>query len=563
MILMNMLKRLPIAFLLLVFAFFAFPNSSYAQEDIGDISICSTAESLAVIDESTCIGLVNMFSQENNTQDGPWYNQNFRQFAKKVTQAPEEEIFGERYTFAQINWIVNSIATMLNPASGIDSPTKLIEFFGSINNIFKSLSQSQQPSIQDYAKLGPAGIFAGSISMLYSSPPASAIQETKVLASKILDIGTTPVNAQGYGFQGLDSGGAIRALWTATRNMSYLLIVVLLVAAGFLIMFKVKINPQMAVSLQVMIPKLITTLILVTFSFAIAGLIIDLIYVIIIGFVGLLLFGGIADPVQYTSGIPFLVSGNFIMYFAAQLPLMITPLIIAGIMGLLGGLVGLLAGPGGALAIGGLFFMILAIGVTVHFMITLWKIFLMLLKAYITLVLQTIIAPLQIMLDLVPGQQGFGPWIRAYIANASVFAVVPIMLVLEYIFVGNMFGLIPIKDFPTLGGNNLTLPYSTLSFSNTGVDPIGSFIMRWLIGYGIFAMTPKIADAIREALKVPPFKYGTAIDEAFASIGKASQGYGTYRASQYIAGQPPGAPPDRLTSIIRGLSKRGVLGKTE
>ena len=55
-----------------------------------------------------------------------------------------------------------------------------------------------------------------------------------------------------------------------------------------MIMFRVKINPQTVVSLQTMIPKLVTTLILITFSFAIAGLVIDMIYVFLLAIIGLL-----------------------------------------------------------------------------------------------------------------------------------------------------------------------------------------------------------------------------------------------------------------------------------
>jgi len=43
-----------------------------------------------------------------------------------------------------------------------------------------------------------------------------------------------------------------------------------------MIMLRVKISPQAVVTVQSAIPKLITTLILVTFSYAIAGLVIDL-----------------------------------------------------------------------------------------------------------------------------------------------------------------------------------------------------------------------------------------------------------------------------------------------
>ena len=168
---------------------------------------------------------------------------------RKLPRLRLMKFFGERYTFAQINWIINSISTMLNPASGMDSPTKLFEFIKA-KNVIKQIQNGQQPSLTDYSKLGPVGLFASGISTLYANPPASGVSEAKYLATKILDLGSgvTPANAQGYGFTGLGgqagTKSAVKALWTASRNMAYLTMVILLVASGFLIMFRVKINPR-------------------------------------------------------------------------------------------------------------------------------------------------------------------------------------------------------------------------------------------------------------------------------------------------------------------------------
>src|SRR3989344_5725387 len=63
--------------------------------------ICEVSECLGGMDALTCTSIVKLFSSKPT--DGPWYNQNPTQFAKKVTSAPAYEIFGERYTFAQIN----------------------------------------------------------------------------------------------------------------------------------------------------------------------------------------------------------------------------------------------------------------------------------------------------------------------------------------------------------------------------------------------------------------------------------------------------------------------------
>jgi hypothetical protein len=132
----------------------------------------------------------------------------------------------------------------------------------------------------------------------------------------------------------------------------------------------------------------------------------------------------------------------------------------------------------------------------------------MMLKAYVMIILQVIIGPLQIMLDLIPGQQGFGPWLRNLIANASVFVAVPVMLLLQNVLATNFFTARSwgIADFGQSGGTQLQLPY---------VGWEGNVLLSWAIGFVIFAITPKIADMIRDALKVPAFKYESAIGEAF------------------------------------------------
>ena len=462
------------------------------------------------INSEACKAIDLLFTKKQ--ADGPWYNQNFGQFSRKVLDEKNPDaIFGERYTFAQINWIVNSIATMLNPAANIQNAGDLFNF---IIEVQKLLKAEVPPTMSDYAKLGPAGLFTGGMTALYSNPPASAVSETKYLASRVFDFGTgtTPVYAaEGYGYAGLSSGGAVRALWTASRNMSYLIIVVILIASGFMIMFRVKINPQTVVSLQTMIPKLVTTLILITFSFAIAGLVIDMIYVFLLAIIGLL------STSQFISNVPAFIKTITEMhilqgYAAIQiLPTFILAFVVTLILAWTAA--GFTAGT--SFLIGAV---IMAI-VFIYFLINLWKIFWMLLKAYVMIILQICIAPLQIMLDLLPGQSGFGPWIRNLIANASVFVAVPVMLLLQLILSWN-----PITNYiigiNVQGGIDTKL---ALPLLGGGSGELG-LLMSVGIGFVIFSLTPKIADMIRDALKVPAFKYESAIGEAFMEPYKWYQG---------------------------------------
>ena len=141
----------------------------------------------------------------------------------------------------------------------------------------------------------------------------------------------------------------------------------------------------------------------------------------------------------------------------------------------------------------------------------------MLLKSYITLILLIAVGPLQIMLDLIPGQSGFGSWIRNIIANASVFVVVPVMFLLNMLFWKPFFGLSTIpqigqvfnESINPLGYVDTAIGISTALPNLPFVNGSG-LILNLAVGYVILTLTPKVAEMIRDALKIPAFKYGAA-----------------------------------------------------
>ncbi len=65
-------------------------------------------------------------------------------------------------------------------------------------------------------------------------------------------------------------------LWGQSRNLAYVFFVLAMIAIGFMIMFRNKLGGQVIVSIGNSIPQLIICLVLVTFSFAIAGIMLDL-----------------------------------------------------------------------------------------------------------------------------------------------------------------------------------------------------------------------------------------------------------------------------------------------
>lgn len=132
----------------------------------------------------------------------------------------------------------------------------------------------------DGNKYYPQSIF-GKMSNLIAVPyryrPASGIYWAYTGLQKA---GFVPKSyaAEGIGFAGLRP---LMNLWKVFRDLAYMILVMVLIAIGFMVMFRMKLNPQTVISVENALPRIVISMILITFSFAIAGFLIDLMYIII------------------------------------------------------------------------------------------------------------------------------------------------------------------------------------------------------------------------------------------------------------------------------------------
>ncbi|MFZ2206524.1 MAG: hypothetical protein WA061_03040 [Microgenomates group bacterium] len=128
------------------------------------------------------------------------------------------------------------------------------------------------------------GMGSSLIAYPFMNPPASgAYWVTNTLQNAGLI--APSYAAEGIGFASIKP---IMGLWKVFRDISYMLLVLFLIAIGFMIMFRVKINPQTIISVENSLPKLAVVMILITFSFAISGFLIDLMYLLIALFISAL-----------------------------------------------------------------------------------------------------------------------------------------------------------------------------------------------------------------------------------------------------------------------------------
>lgn len=152
---------------------------------------------------------------------------------------------------------------------------------------------------------GLIGITAVAIGATYA-PPLHTGDYVKYISS---NFGIAkPTHAQGFGFQALNP---LVEIWSLFRNLAYAVLIVIFLVIGLAIMLRVRIDPRTVMTIQNQIPKVIIALLAITFSFAIAGFLIDLMYVVIFliysTFSGLL--GGAFDP-SYIQGKSILETGG-------------------------------------------------------------------------------------------------------------------------------------------------------------------------------------------------------------------------------------------------------------
>lgn len=123
---------------------------------------------------------------------------------------------------------------------------------------------------------GALGLLTGGIAMLYTAPAHTGQYVSYLSQSFGVSKPSYAQESQGIGF---DSINPIIGIWAVFRDISYLLFIFVFIIIGVAIMLRAKIDPRTVMTIQNQIPKLIIGIIMVTLSFAIAGLLIDFMWV--------------------------------------------------------------------------------------------------------------------------------------------------------------------------------------------------------------------------------------------------------------------------------------------
>ncbi len=429
------------------------------------------------------------------------------------------------YTLAQDD--INNYAATIN---NCDTPS--LECL--VHNIYKFLMIETYYNIKGdqvgdktktgaMARSGTNVAYVGAISGLsslindmYQRPIASStVYVADVLNSVHI---AQPAYAQGLGFASLNP---ILGLWKTFRNIAYLFYVVIFIVIGFMIIFRAKVG-QAAITAQQAIPSIIISLILVTFSYAIAGFIIDLMYLTMILITGL--FGNMVNNQNMLSfnifnlaGFMFTgvthwkegISGSGGNIISASLRNLGAGKAVTTIVGFVGGLT-------------------LTVVLAVAVLIGVFKLFFELLRSYATAVIYIVAAPLLLMLGAIPGQNAFMQWFKALIGNLLPFPTVLVVMVMYKQF----------SDKTLLQQQGGFMPPFLFGGGQSGV-------IAYLMGLALVLAMPEIVKHVRESV-AGKGGFGEMVVGAAMNRGKiaavpsaalmAQAGYTGYRTLKSLRG---------------------------
>ncbi len=142
---------------------------------------------------------------------------------------------------------------------------------------------------------GALGTATSLIGMLYINPP---IRTADYLASVGEGLGIVKTAHAQVGGSGAAVLSPILALWQVSRNIAYLIMIIIFVIIGLMVMFRQRINPQTVITVQSALPGLVIGLILITFSYFLASFISDF------AFIGTNLVGYFFTAAQGTANDP-------------------------------------------------------------------------------------------------------------------------------------------------------------------------------------------------------------------------------------------------------------------
>ena len=328
-----------------------------------------------------------------------------------------------------------------------------------------------------------------------------------------------PAYAQGYGYASL---APIMMAWRIFRNAAYVLLTLVILVVGIMILFSQKLDGQLTLTVQKALPQIILSLIMITFSYAIVGMMIDAMYL------AMYLFGSMIPIMNDPNRISSLMGKN--------------------ILGLGGNIIGegvirtaeawwdmwigsssTLFGDGSNWLIeifklifntAGLGLQLLLVIVMIIVMIcvmigTVWKLFKILLKSYVMLVLNTIFAPMRLLMGAFPGSKEIGNWLKTIIGYLVPYVAVFVIMMVYYF----------LQDVKGNGGDANAFfapPFLAGNLVGSYADDL-AFV---LLGLGVLMTLPELTEKFRDMILPKSGMFGDIAKNAGEKVRASAGGIG-------------------------------------
>lgn len=298
-------------------------------------------------------------------------------------------------------------------------------------------------AISSRGLMGGMGFMTGE---LIRNRPASFEYYAADIASKSR-FGATPAYAQGVGFGALTP---ILGTWNAFKNVAYYLLTIMFFITGFLILIRHKVSGNVAVTVQNALPRLVITLIVITFSYAIAGLVVDLMFLslafIINIFTSSIFNGNVpiggtilgAQPATPTDIAYNMNIFSFMFQFIFNGGAYAAADSIGDVVTQAIGSIAQAFAPGNPLGsiMNFIIDQIFSIVFAVALFISMFRVFFQLLMAYAGFVLNVVLSPLILLEGAIPGRNPWTNWLKNLLAGLMPFVVVVFMIFMALALTG-------------------------------------------------------------------------------------------------------------------------------
>lgn len=341
---------------------------------------------------------------------------------------------------------------------------------------------------------GVSGAMTNMVFAMSQKPGGASTAE--YIADMGHDLGIVPKEAyaQGSTFAGLSP---ILELWKKMRDLTYLVYVLVFMVIGFMILLRKKIDPRTVITIEAALPKLIISLLLITFSYAIIAFMVD--GANLISRIGANFFVGGSNDLFSGKTSGYALSKIFSTdIFRLVRPIGDSSVIATQIGKMFDNNTGLSALDDIVSAATWAVFSFATMFIT-------FKIFFSLLGPYVGIVLSIIFAPIQLLMMAIPGSEAsIGNWLKSVLSKIAVFPVVFFMILIAATFGARTPYGFSCGTLGCLDWEKNTVFQDNLKNLNLILLPFGNWsaIIGQLISFGILFTIPSAIQLVQNALKV-------------------------------------------------------------